>query len=111
MWPSQISNYNRMTMKVLEDGRVNCRVQIIGRFNGELFTYTDPEDQMSQYIWPDGDPSTFWWEEGNMACDCNRRRFLPEHLKAQVKEECGRRIDIISITPLEDNLPILVLEQ
>lgn len=102
-------------MKILDNGqRVQCRVMIIGSYRGETFVYEDPkESDGSQYIWKESnDPSEFWWSEGNMACDCNRIEFMPEHLQKQHSGECGHEIKIQSITPVEGvDLPTLQLNE
>jgi hypothetical protein len=99
-------------MKVLEDGRIQCRVRIPGEYKGERFVYEDKEgDDGSQYIWPDGDASQYWWQDGNFSCDCNRWGFLPEHLKKVHDGKCGHEIILFRIIPIEgDNLPILELD-
>ncbi|MBX2906187.1 MAG: hypothetical protein KF744_09125 [Taibaiella sp.] len=105
-------------MKVIDVGteneRIVTRCRIEGTFRGISFVYEDPEDsEGSQYIWTrDNDPSKYWWSEGNFACDCNRRRFLPENLQNQKDEECGDEIIIKIIIPIEgDNLPVLELDE
>lgn len=84
-------------MKVLKDGRINCRVKITGTYLGKTFTYTDPEGtDGSPYYWPDGDPSIYWWSEGNFSCDCNRCEFIG------IKNmECGDLIFIDRIEPVD----------
>jgi hypothetical protein len=108
-------------MTVLGDGRIRCRVKITGTFRGRVWEYVDPEDsEGSQFIWPedeDGnvDPSQFWWSEGNMGCDCNRRSFLPDEMKDEIGEiQCGDLIKIDEIIPVErgpngEELPSLEL--
>lgn len=111
-------------MKILEDGRIQCRVRIEGRYKGEYFTYTDPiGEDGSQFIWPrepefgdtekdinDKRASRSWWEDGNMGCDCNRSRYLPEHLLKIHGGDCDHEIELHTITPIEgDNLPTLTL--
>ena len=97
-------------MQKLDDGRINCRVKITGTYKGKPFEYIDPEGvEGSQYIWPDGDPSTFWWAEGNMACDCNRSYFLPEEWG--VSNECGDEILIDTIVPVDYDGPSLELNE
>ncbi len=94
-------------MVILDDGRIQCRVKITGTFRGKPFEYIDPEDSGgSQYIWPDGDPSTFWWTDGNYSCDCNRWRF------AGVEElDCGEEICIDKIEPIDYDAEPLVLNE
>lgn len=97
-------------MQVLDDGRIRCRVRITGTYKGNAFEYTDPEDdEGSQFIWPNGDPSTFWWSEGNMACDCNRAKYLPEAWG--VEDECGHEICIDRIEPVDYDGPVLELNE
>lgn len=112
-------------MRILEDGRIQCRVEIKGEHDGRNFTYIDPiESDGSQFIWPrdnedgwlgeqetlDKMASRFWWEDGNMSCDCNRWSFLPDDMKQNHNRDCGHSIKIFSITPIEgDNLPVLIL--
>jgi len=94
-------------MKVLDDGRVNCRVKITGTFHNQEFEYIDPEDaEGSQYIWPDGDPSTSWWTDGNFSCDCNRARFVGLDYMP-----CGETINIDVIEPIDFDGPILELNE
>jgi len=89
-----------------------CRVTIKGTFRGEPFEYTDPEGAPgSQFIWSDGDPSTYWWQEGNMACDCNRARFVPSLADVADDYPCGAEILIDSIVPLDPDLPALILNE
>lgn len=97
-------------MEVLDDGRIVCRVRISGSYQGRPFTYTDPpESKGSQYIWKDGDPSRYWWTEGNFGCDCNRSRFLPEDWN--VPESCGEEILINKIEPIDHDGPVLELNE
>lgn len=96
-------------MEILEDGRVNCRVKIIGTYKGRPFEYVDPEGVGSQFICPDGDPSTGWWTDGNMACDCNRSVFLPEEWG--VEDVCGHEILIDRIEPIDYDAPPLILNE
>lgn len=102
-------------MKVLKDGRIQVRVKITGTFEGKPWEYTDPtDDEGSQYIWPNGDPSTYWWSEGNMACDCNRRHYAHpgKDLAADADNPCGDTISIDRIEPVEgEDLPTLVLNE
>ncbi len=94
-------------MKVLEDGSINCRVKITGTFHGKPFEYVDPEgSEGSQYVWPNGDPSTFWWAEGNLSCDCNRARFIGDE-----EMKCGNTIHIDEIEPIDYDGPILFLNE
>lgn len=99
-------------MKVIDEKIVQCRVVIEGEYNGEKFTYTDPEgSDGSQFIWlEDNDPSTYWWTEGNYACDCNRHEFLPPHLQEIHNGECGHEIKIFKVTPIEKELPELIID-
>lgn len=96
-------------MKVLDDGRVQCRVKIVGTCldTGEVFEYIDPEDsEGSQFYWPNGDPSTFWWSEGNMSCDCNRGLFVGIDDKG-----CGSTICIDTIEAIDFDGKILELNE
>ena len=94
--------------------KIICRIRITGQYLGVPFVYEDPEDyEGSQFIWTkDMDPSSYWWREGNMGCDCNRVRFLPENLRHHHGEKCGHEIKFIKIEPLEgDGLPILEFDE
>lgn len=99
-------------MKKIDNNRVQCRVVIKGEYNGEAFTYTDPEDSDgSQFIWlEDNDPSSYWWNNGNMGCDCNRISFMPKHLQDLHGGECGHTIKLFSVTPIEEGLPELIID-
>jgi hypothetical protein len=94
-----------MSYLTLADGRINCRVKITGTYKGERFVYTDPEGVYSQYYLPDGNPSRFWWEEGNMACDCNRGVFIDADL------DCGNTVCIDTIEPLNYDGDVLRLDE
>lgn len=97
-------------MQVLEDGRIRCRVRITGTYQGRGFNYVDPEGVNGrQFIEPDGDPSTFWWSEGNMSCDCNRAALLPPEWN--VSRECGDEICIERIEPIDYDGPVLELNE
>ncbi len=97
-------------MKVLPDGTIRCRARITGSYRGYAWVYEDPPNaEGSQYIHPDGDPSTFWWAQGNLACDCNRARFVPE--KWGIEEECGDEILIDKIECLDYDGPVLELNE
>lgn len=105
-------------MKVLRHGAgdecIQCRCRIEGHYMGRDFIYEDPEHADGwYYFWvKHQDPSTYWWAEGNMSCDCNRYIFLPADLQALHDGKCGESIMIKRIIPLEgDNLPILDLTQ
>jgi len=102
-------------MKKIEDGRIQCRVKIIGVYKGRPFEYIDPVDSDgSQFYWPPDEenanyePSEFWWAEGNMSCDCNRSAFIGIDL------DCGDTILIDRIEPIEKTeiyLPPLILNE
>ena len=42
-------------------------------------------------VWPDWNYNTFWFEEGNGACDCNRELFFSRASKEKEPDEleCG----------------------
>lgn len=94
-------------MIIHNDGVVQCRVRITGTYQGKPFTYEDPpDDQGSQFYHPDGDPSEFWWSEGNMACDCNRGAYVG------IKDmPCGDTICIDVIAPIDYDAPPLILNE
>lgn len=96
-----------------ESERIVCRVRIHGSYNGVEFVYEDDEETFSQFIWTkDNDPSEFWWSDGNYSCDCNRRNFLPEHLKITLPDDtCGCRILIEKIVPIDESLPELYINE
>lgn len=92
----------------LKPGQNAVRCRIEGTYNRTPFVYEDPPGKGSQYLWFDTltnkvDPSTFFWEEGNMSCDCNRCRFLPKDMDHD--ESCGDSIKIHRVIPLIDNAP------
>ena len=104
------------------DNRITCRVKMTGTFRGIAWEYMDPPDLESQYIWlgesgtyAAGDPSDYWWRDGNMSCDCNRECYLPEKMKAMLRRRgpnspheegqdefivCGEEIKIDLIEPI-----------
>lgn len=91
-------------MKVFPDGRIQCRVRITGTYQGKPFVYEDPkDDEGSQFYDADGEPSTHWWSEGNMSCDCNRSKFV------KVDLDCGDGILIDTIAPIDYSGTILLL--
>jgi hypothetical protein len=101
---------------VIPDGQNQVRCRIVGTVKGRPFEFIDPDDSSgSQFIWGNGDDppdlSLHWWSEGNMACDCNRRTFLPDELKQLVPDECGDLICIDRIEPLVEGWPSLVLNE
>ena len=95
--------------KQSEDGRIQCRVKITGTYRGSPWEFIDPEDSDgSQFIDADGDPSSFWWTEGNFGCDCNRAKFLPEAWG--VEDDCGTLIKMDKIEPIDKELAQYTLE-
>lgn len=114
-------------MTTLKDGTVQCRVKITGTFRGIPFEYIDPPDyDGSQFLWSDGDKSFYWWSYGNMACDCNRVKFLPEELKPLILKRtsenyadepfvddplCGYEILIDRIEPIDFPEEVLILDE
>lgn len=107
------TKYGACDWAKMEDGGVlRCRVKIEGEYKGEKWTHEDGEDwrEWSQFI-NDGDPSAYWWEDGNMSCDCNRYGFLPEHLRPLVDPDGhGHEIIINKIIPFDSCLPTLELD-
>lgn len=53
---------------------MKLRVEIRRNADGEIAVDT----------WPDWDFNTYWWEEGNASCDCNRQLFFD---RARGKED------------------------
>ena len=97
-------------MKFLKDGRIQCRCRIVGSYRGHPFEFVDAEDSDgSQFIQADGDPSTWWWTEGNFGCDCNRSTFLP--YAWGVPDDCGHEIKIDRIEPIDYPGPVLELNE
>jgi hypothetical protein len=91
----------------LPDGRVRCRARIRGRYQGKDFDWIDPETSKgSQFIQKDGDPSTAWWIEGNMGCDCNRAEFV-----GKKDLPCGTEICIVTVECVDYNGPTLRLNE
>jgi len=42
------------------------------------------------WLMAEGEPSIFWWEEGNASCDCNREIFFERCNKVEIdNEKCG----------------------
>lgn len=39
-------------------------------------------------VWKDWEYNTYWWEEGNASCDCNRELFFCRALELPAPEEC-----------------------
>lgn len=56
---------------------MNLKLEI--RCNATLQVVTD--------VWKDWDYNTYWWEEGNSACDCNRSLFFARALGLPEPEE------------------------
>lgn len=126
-------------MKVLDDGRLQVRVKITGTFRGQPWEYTDPDTREgSQFLWPPGSHddygddeinarewgnSYYWWASGNLACDCNRAKFLPPEMffalyGVSIEEmtlsdfRCGDEILIDEIVPIEGDIrPALCLNE
>ena len=42
-------------------------------------------------IWPDWECNTYWWEDGNASCDCNRELFFLRAIGEDepIDTECG----------------------
>ena len=41
-------------------------------------------------VWPEWDwTDSFWWTEGNAACDCNRGNWFNEEIGDTSESECG----------------------
>ena len=107
----KIQKKNRM--KILDDGRIQGRVRIIGSYHGNQFEYIDPDNCDGSQYWNSTEhngyePSEFWWSEGNMSCDCNRGFLIGKTL------ECGNEIRIDRIECIEETeqgLPALVLNE
>lgn len=49
------------------------------RRNSDGFVTTD--------VWENWQYNTFWWEEGNASCDCNRERFFNSALGLEDADE------------------------
>lgn len=60
---------------------MNLRLEI--RRNADGVVATD--------VWEDWDYNTYWWEEGNASCDCNRELFFLRARNEDDSEdtECG----------------------
>lgn len=87
--------------------RIVAKVKVTGEYQGVSF-----EAESTNYYWvnENNEPSRFWWDEGNMSCDCNRVAFLPEAIREKHPGDCGHTITVFRIIPLEgDNLPIIDL--
>jgi hypothetical protein len=97
----------------MSENSIPYRARITGAYKGVLFVFEDPEHLYSNYFWKgENDPSEFWWSDGNMACDCNRSRFLPEGLFRDIRDKCGEDIQIEYIEPIEDKaIPVLFLNE
>lgn len=103
-------------MKQIDNDRVQIRVRIEGSYLGVPWVYEDPiDDDGSQFIWLNGETedeknSAFWWREGNMACDCNRRPFMVGK-RMDFSDECTNLIKIHRIIPLEGNFSTLIVDE
>jgi hypothetical protein len=70
------------------------RGRITGTYEGRPFLYVDPPEAASVLLDPDGTIDSYWWEEGNMACDCNRGVFVGRRL------DCGETIRLTRVEVL-----------
>lgn len=61
--------------------KIRLKVEVRNNATGELATD----------IWPDWMYNTYWWEEGNASCDCNRSLFFLRALGRDEADEsdCG----------------------
>jgi hypothetical protein len=92
--------------------QLQCRARVEGSYKGRPFVYEDPPDSPgSQFVWDDGDPSRYWWAEGNLSCDCNREPFLPDDFGYRKDGRCGRSICVDRVVALVDGLPTLELNE
>ena len=93
------------------------RIKIVGSFDGTGFTYEDKPGMANGFWHPEfNDPSSYWWKEGNMACDCSRFRFLPDDMKSRLTPEemttCGCRIIIKTISSVDNpDIPTMELNE
>jgi hypothetical protein len=84
----------------------SCRVRITGKYQGKPFVYEDPPGREGYgFGWNELDgegrltQSEYWWDEGNMSCDCNRAMFVDPELELP----CGHdQVHIDRIEPIED---------
>lgn len=98
-------------MKLIEQGTTSERIIAKCRIHGEYLGVPFEFDSENYYWTHDNnDPSTRWWVDGNMACDCNRVNFLPTELRSQHYGQCGHEIILTKIVPLEGDLPTLFFE-
>jgi len=74
--------------------------------NLKLEIKRNSDGKIATDIWPDWDYNTYWWEEGNAACDCNREIFFLSALNEEEPEEsdCGRGKYSVRITDAEEVL-------
>ena len=71
------------------------------RFDGKDYTFIDDHSDFD-YEGAD-EPSPYWWEEGNGACDCNRSLFIKRECDGKFPEmECGDSIKLIDLEFIGD---------
>lgn len=83
------------------EGVITARVY--GDFEGRPFTYKGK--LFYGYLDPDlPEEASYWWAEGNMACDCNRQKLILGLLGDEILG-CGESIRIDRIE--SDELPTI----
>lgn len=76
-------------------------IKVVLRYEGTDYIFIDDHSSFN-YDGAD-EPSSFWWEEGNGACDCNRSLFIQRHCYENFKEmPCGDEIKLISLEFIGD---------
>lgn len=70
--------------------KLNLRIQVKRVSDGAL----------SDQTWKDWDYNTYWWEEGNAACDCNRLMFFHRGRGEPEPEDtpCGSNAFLVKLT-------------
>ncbi len=91
----------------------NIKIRVRGSYRGTKFVYEDGDSAKGwPFIWNTDDPkdgvADYWWREGNMSCDCNRRQFLPD-IEESIR--CGEEICIDSIEPLNGLFAPIMLNE
>lgn len=70
----------------------DLKVQLEWSLGSASGTYTDPDDHPSAWLDDECNPNFFMWEDGNLACDCNRSKFF-----GLDPMPCGNQIQISNL--------------
>lgn len=110
------THQDQSIMQETENKYIIYRCKIEGTCKGERFLYQDQGlDKSGIYFPNDKGREYFYWQQGNMSCDCNRIRFISGGVIVGWDADgfpCGETIRIDKISPIDDDtIPIIELNE